>query len=145
MNWGAFWAVIPGILIFMIPITAIIVGYLNRKLQSEERLRAIEKGVPIPQTTAEIEGRHSWDRPSDPWERAAGFRVGGLICMAVGVGIGLLFAGLAWSLPEFPEGLIAVAAIPFLVGAVLFYEFQVRTRELGPRPMPPASTPQPPM
>ena len=129
-------------LVFAIPITAIIVGYFTRKLQSEERLRAIEKGVALPPEGPQ--GRHPWDHGKDPWERAADFRIGGLICMAVGLGLVPLFLGLWWSLPEFPGGVTAVAAIPFLVGVALFYEFRVRIRELGPRPMPSISHPQGP-
>jgi len=139
MRYDLAW--IPAALIFMIPIAAIIVGYLTQKLKSDERMRAIEKGVPLP---PELEGRHPWDREKDPWERAADFRVAGLICIAVGLGLVALFAGLSWSLPEFPAGVTAAAGIPFLIGVALFYEYGVRSRELGPRPMPPASIPRRP-
>lgn len=72
-------------LVFAIPITAIIVAHFTRKPQSEERLRAIEKGVAL--LTEGPQGWHAWDRGRDPWERAADFRIGGLICMAVGLGL----------------------------------------------------------
>ncbi len=39
------------IMIFLIPLTAIIAGYFVRRLQTQERLRAIEKGVDIPGVT----------------------------------------------------------------------------------------------
>jgi len=119
-------------LIFAIPITAIIVSYFTRKLQSEERIRAIEKGVPL--SPVGPEGGHAWDRVKDPWERATNFRVAGLICIAVGIGLVPLFLGLWWSVPEFPAGVTTAAAIPFLIGVALFYEYTVRIRELGPRP-----------
>ena len=64
-------------LIFASPITAIITSYFTRKLQSQERLRAMERGVPLPPEGPQ--GGHPWDRIKDPWERAADFRLGGLI------------------------------------------------------------------
>jgi len=125
------------VLIFAIPIAALVTSYFMRKLQSQERLKAIEKGVPLPPEGPQ--GGHSWDRIRDPWGRVADLRLGGLICIAVGIGLVALFLGLAWSLPEFPIGVSAVAVIPFLIGLVLLYEYNVRIRELGPRPVPPGS------
>jgi len=61
-----------------------------------------------------------------------------MITASVGVGLLALLAALAFTLPEFPRGLVAIAAIPILVGAALLYEHRVRLRELGPRVTPPA-------
>lgn len=119
------------VLIFGVPITAIIVGYLMRRLQSQERLRAIEKGVPLPDA-------QGWPQPN-PWARAADLRLAGLICAAVGLGLVALFVGLWWSLPGFPFGVCFTATIPFLIGVALLYESATRRRELGPRPMPPVA------
>ena len=127
-------------LIFAIPITAIITSYFTRKLQSQERLRAMERGLPLPPEGPQ--GGHPWDRIKDSWERAADFRLAGLICVAVGIGLGPLFWGLSLSIPDFPVAVTAVAAIPFLIGVALLYEYSVRTRELGPRPAPPGVRPE---
>jgi hypothetical protein len=118
------------VIIFTIPITAIIVSYFTRKLQSEERLRAIEKGVPLPEIPA--------SQP-DPWQRAADLRLAGLILVAVGLGLVPLFVGLWWSVPEFPFAVTFTATIPFLIGVALLYEYRTRRKELGPRPMPPVA------
>ena len=126
-------------LIFAIPITAIITSYFTRKLQSQERLRAMERGLPLPPEGPQ--GGHPWDRIKDSWDHVADFRLAGLICIAVGIGLVPLFLALAWSIPEFPVGVTAVAAIPFLIGLALLYEYGVRTRELGPRPAPPGVRP----
>ena len=115
---------IVGFVIF-IPLVGMLVGYLIQKLKSEERLRAIEKGVALPAEPVHVR---------DPWEYAAKFRVAGLVLTSVGVGLLILLASLAESLPEFPKGVIAVAAIPFLIGLAMFYEYRARSRELGPRP-----------
>jgi peptidoglycan/LPS O-acetylase OafA/YrhL len=113
-----------------IPITAIVVSYFMRKLQSQERLRAIEKGVPLPEIPA--------SQP-DLWQRTADLRLAGLILVAVGLGLVALFVGLWWSVPEFPFGVSFTATIPFLIGVALLYESATRRRELGPRPMPPVA------
>jgi Flp pilus assembly protein TadB len=118
------------LIIFLIPISAIIVSYFTRKLQSQERLRAIEKGVPLPEIPA--------SQP-DPWQRAADLRLAGLILVAVGLGLVALFVGLWWSVVGFPFGVCFTATIPFLIGVALLYESATRRRELGPRPMPPVA------
>jgi len=135
--------IIPATIWIVIPLGAMAVGVIMQYLKSKERLAAIEKGIVLPEPPARID---RWGRqvPSDPWERAAGFRVAGTINMGVGLGLLFLFVGLYKSVPAFPEGVIAVSAIPFFVGMALFYEYRVRMRELGPRPTPTVSAPPPP-
>jgi ABC-type Fe3+ transport system permease subunit len=118
------------LVVFLIPITAIIVSYFTRKLQSEERLRAIEKGVPLPEIPASL---------PDRWQRAADLRLAGLILVAVGLGLVALFVGLWWSVEGFPFGVCFAATIPFLIGVAFLYEYRMRRKELGPRPMPPVA------
>ena len=77
----------------LIPLAALTVVYLIRSLQTRERLRAIEKGVPVPGIR------------SDPWEKAADYRDGGIVMVATGLGIfvlltavvGLANAGRCWA------------------------------------------------
>jgi protein-S-isoprenylcysteine O-methyltransferase Ste14 len=109
----------------IIPLVGIVVGFLVKRLQSEERLRLIEKGLPLPPA-----------RVHDPRRSATGFRLAGIISVAVGLGLLVLFVSLATTLPasaEFPKGVIAVAAIPFLVGLGLLFEYRLRVRELKER------------
>jgi hypothetical protein len=115
----------------LIPIAGMATGVMMQWFKTRERLRLIEKGLPLP---PDPQHRHV----DDPWEDAANFRVGGLITIAVGVGLLVLFPALAATVPAFPKGVTAVAAIPILVGAALYHEYRVRIRELGPRPKPPA-------
>jgi hypothetical protein len=112
----------------LIPLVGMLVGYLIQKLKSEERLRAIEKGLPLPAEQPHV---------SDPWKLAEALRLAGLILIAIGLGIAALLVSLSLSLPDFPKGVIA-ASIPFLIGVALLIEHRARCRELGPRP--PAST-----
>jgi len=139
---------IIGILIFtgifvLIPLGGMAFGLVTQWLKTKERMLAIERGVALPPDPT---SSRLWDRiqPKDAWEKAADLRVAGLICMATGAGLAVLFAGLSLSLPSFPKGVIGAAAIPFLIGVALFFEYNVRSRELGPRVTPPASTPPQP-
>jgi Domain of unknown function (DUF6249) len=108
----------------VIPIMAMATGILLARFKTQERLRAIEKGVPLPPELA-----HAADR----WDRAAGFRVAGMITMAAGLGLLILFGALAATVPGFAKGVIAIAAIPILIGAALLIEHRVRVRELKER------------
>ncbi len=106
----------------IVPIVSIIAGVMIQRSRAQERIRAIERGVPVPP---------AW--PSPPVltaeERTAGLRVGGIVTIAVGLGLLVLFTSLAETLPEFPKGVIAVSAIPFLVGVGLLYEYHLRIKE----------------
>lgn len=112
--------VICGVFV-MIPLAALMVVYLIRSLQSKERLQAIEKGVPVPMP------------PRDPWEKAANTREGGIILVAIGLGLFILLAVTATQDRGVVLG-IGVGAIPFLIGVALLVSYWLRIRELGPRP-----------
>src|SRR6266699_3757616 len=80
-----------GLLLFfgVFPIGSMIIGYLVQRLRSRERLLAIEKGVPLPRANR-LEGEKN-------------FRLAGMICVAAGVGLLILFTSLAVSL-LIPQG-----------------------------------------
>jgi hypothetical protein len=109
----------------LIPVVGMITGMVMQWFKTKERLAAIEKGIALPPEPENVR---------DPWAEAANYRVGGLTTVAVGLGLAALFPALAATVPNFPKGLVAVAAIPILVGLALLYEYRVRSRELGPRP-----------
>ncbi|MCU1237291.1 MAG: hypothetical protein JWP63_5258, partial [Candidatus Solibacter sp.] len=107
----------------LIPVTALIMIYLVRNLQTKERLRAIEKGVPLPGN-----GR-------DPWDRAVSIRHSGIMSLAAGLGIIMLFFGIQ-VVSDSPALIVlgvGVGAIPLLVGCGQLLEYWLRVRELGPR------------
>jgi hypothetical protein len=108
------------------PVAMTFAGVMVQRLRTKERLLAIEKGIPLPP------GLHE-RRPLSPWELAANFRLSGIICVAIGLGLSVLFASLAETLPQFPKGVIAVSAIPFLVGLGLLLEYRIRRKELAAR------------
>ena len=108
------------VVFLLIPLTALIMIYLVRSLQTKERLRAIEKGVSLP-----ANGR-------DPWERAASIRHSGILSLAAGFGIAVLFIGIRM-VSHVSELILlgfGVGAIPMLVGCGQLLEYWLRIRDL---------------
>ena len=111
-------------LVFAIPIIAIVGGITAgivrtlgqqrlAELAARERLAAIERGLdpaklPPPPTL----GGSDWSMARDPKHRAQGLMIGGLVCIAVGIGLGILI----WSQEQ---SAWAVGLIPGLVGVAL--------------------------
>src|SRR5574341_681083 len=105
--------------VFSVPIVALIVVYLVRKLHSQERIKAIEKGVPIP------------FEPQDPRERVARTRRLGIVLVALGLGMIVLFAVVVM-VERDRDALIGMgfAAIPILIGLGLLYDYRLRSKEI---------------
>jgi len=114
---------IVALAILAIPIVAIIIAYLHRRLLSQERLRAIEKGASIP---FEI---------SDPRERAAKTRRWGIVLVALALGLAVMFVVIA-TVERERDALVGVgvAAIPLLIGLGLLYDYRLRSKELAAGP-----------
>ena len=114
------------VMTFLVPIVAFIVMYLTRRLQSQERLKAIEKGVSVP------------FEPVDPRERAARTRRTGIVLVALSVGLIIMFVVI--SVVERERDVLTglgVAAIPLLIGLGLLYDYRLRIKELeGAEPRP---------
>ena len=111
--------VIVALGVFSVPAVALVVLFQIRRLQSEERKLAIEKGVPIP------------FEPLDPWERAFRTRRAGIVILAVGLGLALAFAILAWAQQD--RHILAVcgfALVPTLIGLGLLYDYKLRVQHL---------------
>jgi hypothetical protein len=121
---------------FLIPVAAFamvlgivivntIAGYNTRRLQSEERMAAIAKGIPIPEPTPEpipVVDQH---------RRARGLRTGGIVCTAVGVGLALFGFALTWIVGD--HDVLAVSAsgiIPLAVGIGLLVDYAFQRRDL---------------
>jgi Domain of unknown function (DUF6249) len=100
-----------------ITLAAIFAGVMVQRFKTQERLRAIEKNVPIPAAPLHI--------PS-PEERTANLRVSGILCVATALGLLVLFIGLSMTIPRFPKGVIGVAAIPFFIGLGFLLEYKMR-------------------
>jgi len=115
---------IPVVAIVMtmsIPIVAILVGYAVSRHKTQVRLKAIEKGVPIP---FEDEGKDSYERMSKS-------RKGAIIATMLGVGIVVFFTVIAFAVddPEVFAG-AAIGAIPYFSGMGLFIDAHLRRKDM---------------
>ena len=112
----------------------------KRELQSQERLAAIAKGMPVPPTEEELALMHG--KPStDSTRRRGNTRRAGIVLLGCAVGLILFFVALA-SVLQVREVLSGAAAglIPFGIGVGFLIDSRIQTRELEEA----ASNPQPP-
>ncbi len=117
-----------------IVIVANISNYHTRKLKSEERMTAIAKGIPLPPepetdyaALASLGDRGA----AASLSRARGLRTGGIVLVAVGVGLGLFGFFLAWIVQEH-DGLVVAASglIPLAIGVGLLVDYSLRNRAI---------------
>jgi hypothetical protein len=109
------------VMFFSVPIAAILVGYAVSRHKTQVRLKAIEKGVPIP-----FEGGSE-----DPYERMARSRKNGIIATMVGLGIVVFFTIIAITTDdaEVLSG-AGLGAIPFFIGIGLFIDAHMRRKDI---------------
>ena len=132
---------ILGVFLFL-PGMIVLLSYLINRNRHEERLRMIEKGLPIPIP------------PYDPMRTARRIRLAGLIFLMLGIGIALTGLGrqermevggpVSIEVPggpsiHVPEGRgafgghrggVAGGAIPFMIGVGLLLDYRFRVKEL---------------
>jgi hypothetical protein len=116
-----------------IVVAGVFSGIRTREIQSNERLAAIAKGVPVPPTVEELAIMHG--KPSiDATRRRANIRLAGIILVFTAFGLMAFFAALAAILRERDVlcGL-AVGLIPLGVGLGMLYDVKVQTREINER------------
>jgi hypothetical protein len=106
----------------IVPLAGMGAGVMVQRFRTQERLRAIEKGLPLPP---------AWPARPDlsPEQRTAAMRVAGILCVAISLGLFVLFAALAATIPQFAKGVMAVPAIPFFIGAGFLIEYRLRRNE----------------
>ena len=114
------------VMCLIVPLVALVLIYLVRRLRTQERLRAIEKGVALPETPAD-----------DPWVRISRIRRGGISAVAAGHGL-LIFLATQGDMSD-----LGIAAIPILVGLGLLYDYRLTVRDLNARQAPRASSDTP--
>lgn len=122
------------VMVFMIPIIAIVLGVAHRIVQTlgeqrlmelaqRERIAAIERGIDPSKLPPIGGGNHDpgahayghWGyRNGSPLRRAHGLLIGGLVTFAVGIGVAL-FLGLM----ETEKNAWSIGLIPMLVGVAL--------------------------
>jgi Domain of unknown function (DUF6249) len=102
----------------------------KRELQSQERLAAIAKGVPVPPTEEELAIMHG--KPStDSTRRRGNTRRAGIVLLGCAVGLILFFIALATVLQirEVPSG-AAAGLIPLGIGIGFLVDARIQSREL---------------
>jgi hypothetical protein len=130
-------------LVFAIPIVAIVGGITAgivrtlgqqrlAELAARERLAAIERGIdpsklPPPPSLGDADWSDVGRR--DPHRRAQGLMIGGLVTLAVGIGLGILI----W-MTSGEGGEWAVGLIPGLVGVALLLSAWIVMPKNGNRP-----------
>ena len=110
-------------------------SYKMRKLRSQERLAAIEKGIPLPDLAEDISACDYRRPPSDPAQRVARLRTGGIVCSALGLGLVLFFVMLAHVLDVRP--ILAGAAaglIPLAIGVGLLIDARLQAAPPAAKP-----------
>ena len=132
---------ILGVFLFL-PGMFVLLSYFINRNRHEERLRMIEKGLPIPIP------------PFDPMRTATRIRLAGLIFVTLGIGIALTGLGkqermevrgpVSIEVPGGPSihvpegggafgghrGGVAGGAIPFMIGVGLLLDYRFRVKEL---------------
>ena len=98
---------------------ALAATYMFRKLQSEERLKAIERGA---------------DLAFDPEATAARTRRSGIVFIAGGLGISAADLIVVWAAGD-PQALVgqALAIIPIAIGLGLLVDYRITRREIASR------------
>ena len=127
-HWANSPFIVP-VAVFAMVLGIVIVNTISsihtRRLQSEERLAAIAKGIPIPEPTPEpipVVDQH---------RRARAMRTGGIVCVAAGLGISLFGLLLTWIVQEHDVLVVAAAGlIPFAVGVGLLVDYAFQKRDL---------------
>lgn len=102
----------------------------TREMQSQERLAAIAKGLPIPPTPEELALIHGRP-PADASRRRGNVRRWGIVLIGAAVGLSLFFIMLASVLNE-RDVLCgaAVGLIPLGIGVGLLIDARIQTREI---------------
>jgi hypothetical protein len=102
----------------------------RREMQSQERLAAIAKGIPVPPTEEELALMHG--KPSsDSTRRRGNTRRAGIVLLGCAAGLILFFVALAGVLQE-RDVLCGAAAglIPLGIGVGFLVDAHIQTREL---------------
>jgi voltage-gated potassium channel Kch len=118
-------------MILGISVAGIVSGIRQRQIQSEERLAAIAKGIPIPPTPEELAILHG--KPSsNQTRRRANIRTAGIVLLATGAGLAAFFTLLAIVLQERNVYCgVAVALVPLAIGIGFLIDARIQAREIA--------------
>jgi hypothetical protein len=127
---------------FLIPIAAfaMVLGivianntsnYYTRRMQSEERMAAIAKGIPLPIPESPAASLIDGYAVVDRWKRARALRTGGIVLIAIGIGVSIFSFVLEAIVRDHDVYVIAAAAIiPTAIGVGLLVDYYFQVRDL---------------
>ena len=117
-------------MILGIVVASVLAGVRTREMESQERLAAIAKGLPVPPTKEELELNRVLPMGSTK-RRIANSRLGGLILVGSGIALALMCSIIAMILgvKEVYCG-AAAGLIPLGIGAGLLIDSIIQKREL---------------
>jgi hypothetical protein len=122
------------IMVLGIVVASIWSGIRSREMQSQERLAAIARGVPLPPSVDELALMHG--KPStDLNRRHANVRLWGIVLLGTAFGMILFFVALTAILGD--HAILcgaAVGLIPLGIGAGLLYDANLQRRALSNTP-----------
>lgn len=105
-----------GVAFTVLPSVAMAAGYMTRRLESRERIKAIEHGHLL---------------PFDPKEIALRTRRSGTVCVAAGLGVIAAVAMAAWTLTD-ADVLAAtgLGLVPLFIGCGLLVDYRAQAKDL---------------
>ena len=116
MDAGAVMMLGGAVVLTVLPSVAMATGYMARRLESNERIKAIEHGHLL---------------PFDPKEVALRTRRSGTVCVAAGLGIIAAVLVAAWTLHD--ADLLAATGlglVPLFIGGGLLVDYRTQSKEL---------------
>jgi hypothetical protein len=126
-------------MILGIVVASVISGTRTREMESQERLAAIAKGLPVPPTHAEIAASRELPVGSAS-RRQANIRLAGLILICSGIGL-MLMCALISAILRVPGVLCGSAAglIPLGIGIGMLLDARIQKRDQEATTAPPAT------
>lgn len=103
------------IVLTVLPTAAMVIAYLFRRLESQERLKAIEQGHLL---------------AFDPQEIALRTRRSGIACIAAGLGILAAIVIAARSFGDDMLGGLGLGVIPLFIGVGLMVDYRMQVRRI---------------
>ena len=101
--------------------------YGTRKLQYDERMAAIAKGLPFPEPPQPLTGKKAMSLR----QRNINIRLAGTLCVAGSIGIAICFALIALIVRTAEVlSVTAIATIPFLIGVGLLIDARINAKAL---------------
>jgi hypothetical protein len=116
MDAGAAMVLGGAVVLAVLPSVAMITGYMMRRLESKERIKAIEHGHLL---------------PFDPKEVALRTRRSGTVCVAAGLGVIAAVLVAAWTLHDTDLlAAIGMGLVPLFIGCGLLADYRTQSKDL---------------